>query len=268
MARLSQERALEVIQEMDIPALRRKGSKSGLYGFYVHKDGVGVKVQSSIQDAEGEYGYLNMLADTGLTPYPYDLRAVNLGGEVLYAIFMEHIEGKTLRDTGLYDDMSADVAEGVINREANEKLAEFGIRHGDLHWENIIIEDASGEYRVIDFTPKYIHPAGSTDGYVPAGGSDEDEDEFQEVDREPSYDVEFFPDTRSDQMTFQFLAEIPKAVARRVKYLIVTRIFGCPVEQEIFNSEEWAKGVLEYRVDRKERQGRLFEEYELTTIPA
>jgi hypothetical protein len=242
------------IAQIDPSTLTRRGSPKGLFGFYLRVGQIGIKCQSSLGDAEGEFAHLKTLEPTGLTPKPYMLKDLEIDGEWYHAIFMEHIEGTTLRRASGLTDHERKSREAEINTEANEVFSDFDIRHGDLHHENIIIQ-ADGGYKVIDFTPSYIYVSGSEEGYTPS------------YDHGPPWspELETLPPCRPDQLEFN-LGDLRRA-PRPIRLILVTWLDDCIVNMENQDTREGAKEALDYAESQKWIRGRHMYRYEIIEVP-
>lgn len=129
----------------------RKNWKSHVY--VVHRDGRQYVVKRFLGNVKErakmfvEVGHLSRLIDTGITPKLLGFDPVGC------AIFMEHIEGSTLKEN-IYSAGALDKASSLetYNRVFAQfsNLHQHGVFLNDVTLKNILIEEGGG-VRVIDF---------------------------------------------------------------------------------------------------------------------
>jgi len=135
------------------------GSSSGSYGVYYQlSDKLGLKLLdfgTRRESALAEYNILLALSTVTLgrrrlTPKVYDLKRYtvywNRGKQTRYGITMEHIDA---------DDDYYDFAPDDAVYEANTRFILKGYIYHDFNDENVL--PTKKGYRIIDFTPGYIH---------------------------------------------------------------------------------------------------------------
>lgn len=147
-------------------------SSHGTYSTYFNlHNGIGIKLLNCACEeafAEKEAKLLKQAEPSSITPKCYGYYEFtyyplrNRKPVKRWGIIMEHIDGEPLREINLkmgktdWDD--ADTKWGVprkIRAKLMQTLRKFKLWHKDIHSGNVIFTPEN-EYKVIDFTPKYI----------------------------------------------------------------------------------------------------------------
>mmetsp|Transcript_35897 Transcript_35897/g.85132 ORF Transcript_35897/g.85132 Transcript_35897/m.85132 type:complete len:161 (-) Transcript_35897:787-1269(-) len=70
-----------------------------------------------------------------------------------HTIYMEFVEGRSVKDTVRSDELPAEQTSGLMVQigEAVAKMHDGGLIHGDLTTSNLIVEATNGQLVVIDF---------------------------------------------------------------------------------------------------------------------
>lgn len=139
---------------------RRNSDAFGAYSYYFIDGLVGIKVLQPdySKDALKEFSLLEKAAPSGFTPEPYGIEEVLLNEEETTAIFMQHIEGKTLSDhceDCEYSDYPTCHGHESRIEILRNKLLNLGIDHRDIHCENVIVY--KHKLFIIDFSPELIN---------------------------------------------------------------------------------------------------------------
>lgn len=142
-------------------------SPSGSYGTYIKlSPTVGVKIlinhaYRTIKACKRSHSYRKALAearlikqayDSGIVPKVYGVKVISLHGRYYAGIAMRHL-GKVTLSKATAIDVDYTPKENIID-DVRERLLEYGIDHGDLHYGNVMV--FKGSYYAIDFSPDWI----------------------------------------------------------------------------------------------------------------
>lgn len=97
--------------------------------------------------AMGESENLKLAFDSGVVPQSYGVSLVKVGSGFRVGVLMQHLGGTTLDNSEFYDDVD-------VYEHLRDKLKEVGIKHFDLHGDNIMVY--RGKCYAIDFSPQCI----------------------------------------------------------------------------------------------------------------
>lgn len=137
-------------------------SLEGIHGEYFKlSDQVGVKVihskgypsikklvsSNAFQKAKREAEILMIAEETGVVPKCYGLTVVKSKSGFRAGVLMQHLGQVTLADSDQYDN--SEIYDYLV-----ESLKEVGIKHWDLHEDNIMVY--RGKMYAVDFSPDCV----------------------------------------------------------------------------------------------------------------
>ncbi len=111
---------------------------------------------------------------TKITPKFFALRILKLGIFYYPAIFMEHIQGEMLIDIVIKNNWD-DEYRLYLEKTYAAKLKKIGIKHLDVHMENIIIPNSKklAQFRIIDLGPDFISFKNKHGRFIPVRKNEE-----------------------------------------------------------------------------------------------
>lgn len=134
---------------------------SGAFGVYFKlREGKGIKVLEAkfrsqvaaynsyeFDLAKEEAEILKAAQESGVVPKCYGVRIVRRGNGFHVGILMQHLGNKTLRKLRYNWEKQSDIYDSL-----NDALEDVGVKHNDLHVDNIMYY--RGKYYAIDFSPE------------------------------------------------------------------------------------------------------------------
>lgn len=97
--------------------------------------------------ANEEAEILKVAYDSGVVPRCYGPTVIAVPGGFKVGVLMQHLGSLTLSESVFYED-------NEIYDNITERLGELGIKHFDLHEDNIMVY--RGKFYAIDFSPESI----------------------------------------------------------------------------------------------------------------